>query len=175
MKLPMVAYRAPVSGTLFFPQGMNEKEGFDTGARRMDVQWIVNAILSLFFQVRFRKGDDLNDIVYNHYDKCVDPKTWPTNCVDAEGIIAKRYVPGVSSVRSQYLGRHLASCRFTSDKDEIEWYDPYLVKTRIGDTHRFEESGFDETVRWWFPTDRSLYRESECALAEHSALGVFPY
>ncbi|KAF9510938.1 hypothetical protein BS47DRAFT_1364156 [Hydnum rufescens UP504] len=130
-KRPRLSYRVPISGLLHLPRGMNGKEGFD--------------------KVRFKKGDDLNDIVYNHYDQRVDPDTWPgTNYVASEGIIAKR---------SEYLGPnpHVASYRFTFEKCEIEWWEPYLEKPWIGETYWLVESEFDETVRWWFPMNRSVY------------------
>ena len=46
-KRPVVAYRAPVSGTLFLPRGMNGKEGFDRASIDSVVlheEWMVNVI-----------------------------------------------------------------------------------------------------------------------------------
>lgn len=42
-------------------------------------------------QARFRKGDDLNTIVYNHYDTRVDPTQYiGVNYVSNDGLLAKK-------------------------------------------------------------------------------------
>lgn len=92
-KRPVAKFYAPRGGTLQLPKGMNGKTGYDTASFH---------IISLLrrrangndgrLQVKFRKHDDLNTIVFNHYNSRIeDPSTYPgVNYVSSDGLLVKK-------------------------------------------------------------------------------------
>jgi len=104
-----------------------------------------------YYIVRFKKGDDLTYIVYNHYNTRVDPKTFPgVNYVSSHGILAKK---------REYLGPdpRVAGYRFLRGKCNIEFWEAYLQNAWFCDTDWSVDVEFDAEVQWWFPVDRNVY------------------
>lgn len=135
-KPPSRKFIAPVSGTLLLPKNLNSTKGYEN--------------------VRFKRGDDLNSITYQHYN----------TPVSKEGVMGVNYVQHISPdgtgairpKRHEYLGPspRVASYRFSRSTCEIEFWESYLEQAWIGKTYWTVEEEFDEEVQWWFPVERSL-------------------
>ena len=129
--------------------------------------WPCSTILIMtgWLQLKFREGDDLNQLTYHYYDQRVDPSSYyGNNFVTDGGIQARRLVsfhctarPNVLSWRNrhEYLGPcpKVAGYRFTNGQAEICFWDDYLKTAWIGARTWDVELEFDPVVETWFVSD----------------------
>ncbi|KAF8911564.1 hypothetical protein CPB84DRAFT_1842061 [Gymnopilus junonius] len=123
-RYPLASFIAPCSGTLERPRHLYAATECD--------------------HLKFKLGDNLNLLTYQHYDEVVDPKLYPTsNFVTDTAVQPKRH---------EYLGPSptVAGYRFIQGRAEIIFWDDYLKTMWIKKGRWDIELEFDSKVESWF-------------------------
>ena len=124
--------------------------------------------MSSLIQLRFRKGQNLYSIAYNHYSEGLSEPPPGPNYISNDGIRPKRRkasllpeendridVLHLSSL-DEYLGPApcIAGFLLTENEPEILFWDTYLKLAWAHQSTWSIEAEFDEKVEAWFPIIR---------------------